>query len=310
MALSLYSLILLPCKGSALFSLTPPNKGWCCRAFDLFSLDKFSLSAEDTYFHSFSLSAEDTYFHSVFPFSSAKKFPPRMGFVVLGVPMATSAHLRRILQRSGNTAPARDRMQTWMPRERDDDGPHIVCEIVNRFIRGERLEALAHGDLHLLPKKTPHWLRGHGFLPPSQFALWPGTSVLDCLRVLNDWFWQRCVSGGEALPILDDVRHAFQSPDHVSWDSGHRVVAYEPNLCRLHGSLVEDMRLDMGGTDDVDHAIGWFDAGLRQGCPPSVLDYAPMGEVRVRMVSKAYPGVHTPAGLLHSVDDTVWLGGS
>ena len=38
-----------------------------------------------------------------------------------------------------------------------------------------------------------------------------------------------------------------------------------------------------------------------------------MGEVRARMVSKAYPGVHTPAGLLHSLawaDDTVWLGGS
>ena len=31
------------------------------------------------------------------------------------------------------------------------------------------------------------------------------------------------------------------------------------------------------------------------------------------MVSRAYPGVHTPAGLVHSVawaDDRVWLGGS
>ena len=38
----------------------------------------------------------------------------------------------------------------------DDEGLGIVCEIVNRFTRGERLEALAHGDLHLLPKKPPH----------------------------------------------------------------------------------------------------------------------------------------------------------
>ena len=38
-----------------------------------------------------------------------------------------------------------------------------------------------------------------------------------------------------------------------------------------------------------------------------------MGEVRAKMVSRDYPGVLTPAGLLHSLalaDDTVWLGGS
>ena len=79
------------------------------------------------------------------------------------------------------------------------------------------------------------------------------------------------------------------------------MVGYGPDLCRLHRSLVDDMRLDMGGTDDVDHAEGWFDAGSGQGCPLSPLDYAPMGEVRARMVSKAYPGVHTPAGLWPSV---------
>ena len=72
-------------------------------------------------------------------------------------------------------------------------------------------------DHHFPPKKRPHgigandrpltnlvrlrklvglvvkeeeqpWLRGHGFLPPSQFALWPGTSVWDFLRVLHDYF--------------------------------------------------------------------------------------------------------------------------
>ena len=42
------------------------------------------------------------------------------------------------------------------------------------------------------------WLRGHGFLPPSQFALWPGTSVWDFLRVLHDCGWQRWASGAEA----------------------------------------------------------------------------------------------------------------
>ena len=91
------------------------------------------------------------------------------------------------------------------------------------------------------------------------------------------------------------------------------MVGYGPELCHLHRSLVEDMRLDMGGTDDVDHAEGWFDAGSGQGCPLSPLDYAPMGEVRAKMVSRNYPGVLTPAGLLHSLawaDDTVWLGGS
>ena len=260
----------------------------------------------------------------------------------LGLPTATPPRLRRILQRTGNTAPAQDRLQCWMLREMDDDGLDIVCEIVNRYMKGEHPEALARGDLHLLPKNPPHgigandrpltnlvllrkvvglvvkeeerpWLRVHGFLPPCQFALWPGTSVWDILRVLHDYFWHRWGSGGEAWPDLDDVRHAFGSPDHMSQDSVHQVVGYGPDLCRLHRSLVEDMRLDMGGTDDVDHADRWFDAGSGQGCPLSPLDYAPMGEVWARMVSKAYPGVHTPAGLLHSLalaDDTVWLGGS
>ena len=113
--------------------------------------------------------------------------------------------------------------------------------------------------------------------------------------------------------MLDDVPHAFGSPDHVSRDSVHQLVGYGPELCRLHRSLVEDMRLDMGGTDDVDHAEGWFDAGSGQGCPLSSLHYAPMGEVRAKMVSRAYPGVLTPPGVLHTLawaDDTVWLGGS
>ena len=91
------------------------------------------------------------------------------------------------------------------------------------------------------------------------------------------------------------------------------MVGYGPDLYLLHRSLVEDMCLDMGGKDNVDYAIGWFDAGSGQGCPLSPSDYAPMGEVRARMVSKAYPRVHTPAGLLHILawaDDTVWLGGS
>ena len=97
------------------------------------------------------------------------------------------------------------------------------------------------------------------------------------LRVLHDYFWHRSVSGSEAWPILDDVRHAFRSPDHVSRDSVHKVVGYDMSLCRLHRSVVEDMRLNMGGTNDIDHAAGWFDAGSGQGCPLSPLDYAPMG---------------------------------
>ena len=260
----------------------------------------------------------------------------------LDLPTATAPHLRRILQRTCNTAPARDRLQYWMLREMDGDSLAIVCQVVNRYMRGEHPEALAHGDLHLLPKKPPHgigandrpltnlvllrkvvgvvvkegeqpWLREHGFLPPSQFALWPGTSVWDFLRVLHDYFWHRWGSAGEAWPMLDDVRHAFGSPDHVSRDSVHRVVGYGPGLCLLHRSMVEDMRLDMGGTDDVHHAEGWFDAGSGQGCPLSPLDFAPMGQVRAKMVSKAYPGVPRPAGLLHSLasaDDTVRLAGS
>ena len=119
---------------------------------------------------------------------------------LLGLPTATAPHLRRILQRTGNTAPARGQLQYWLLREMDDDGLAIVCEVVNRCMQGERLEALAHGDLHLLPKKPPHgigandrpltnlvlmrkvvglvvkeeeqpWLREHGFLPPSQACI-------------------------------------------------------------------------------------------------------------------------------------------
>ena len=70
----------------------------------------------------------------------------------------------------------------------------------------------------------------------------------DFLRVLHDYFWYRWGSRGEAWPVLDDVRHAFGSPDHVSRDSVHQVVGYGPELCHLHRSLVEDMRLDMGGS--------------------------------------------------------------
>ena len=146
---------------------------------------------------------------------------------------------------------------------------------------GGHVEALAHGDLRLLPKKPPHrigandcrltylvllrnvlglvvneeeqpWLREHGLPPSSQFALWPGTFVWDFLRVLHDHFWHHWASGGEAWPIRDDVRHAFGSPNHVSRDLVHQVVGYGPDLCRLHRSLVEDMRLDMGRMDDVD----------------------------------------------------------
>ena len=74
----------------------------------------------------------------------------------LGFRPAMALHLRRILQRTGNTATARDRLQYWMLRETDDDSLAVVCEVVNRYMRGEHLEVLAHGDLHLLPKKPPH----------------------------------------------------------------------------------------------------------------------------------------------------------
>ena len=40
--------------------------------------------------------------------------------------------------------------------EMDDDSLAIMCEVVNRYMRGECLEAPLHGDLHLLPKKPPH----------------------------------------------------------------------------------------------------------------------------------------------------------
>ena len=64
-----------------------------------------------------------------------------------------------------------------------------------------------------------------------------------------------------------------------------------PKFRRLHRSLVEDMRLDMGKTDGINHAARWFDAGSGQGCPLSPLDYAPMGEVQVKVVSWTYLGV-------------------
>ena len=120
-------------------------------------------------------------------------------------------------------------------------------------------------------------------------------------------------SHGDLHLLPKKLPHGVGANDHVSQDSVHQVVGYGPELCHFHCSLVEDMRLHMGGTDDVDHAKGWFDAGSQQGCPRPLLDYAPMGEVRAKMVSRNYPGVFTPAGLLHSVawaDNTVWLGGS
>ena len=113
--------------------------------------------------------------------------------------------------------------------------------------------------------------------------------------------------------MLDDVRHALGSPDHVSRESVYKVVGYDQALYQRHRSQVQDIRLDRGGTDDIHHAAGWFDAGSGQGCPLSPWNYVPMGEVRLKVVSRAYPRVLTPAGLLHSVawaDDTVWLGGT
>ena len=139
----------------------------------------------------------------------------------------------------------------------------------------------------MVNEQEQSWLREHGFLPPCQFALWPETSVWDFLRVLQDYFWHCSSLGSEAWPVLDDVQHAFGSLDHVSRDSVHRVVGYGPVLCLLHRSLVDDMRLDMDGTDDVNHAEGPFDAESGQGCPLSPLDYAPMKDVRAKMVSKA-----------------------
>ena len=145
------------------------------------------------------------------------------------------------------------------------------------------------------------WLRKHGFLPPSRFALWPSTSVWEFLCIFHNYFWHRWVSGSESWPILDDVRQTFGSPDHVSRGLVHTVVGYNTTLCRLQRSLVEDMRLDMGGSDDIDHTTARFDAGSSSGCPLSPVDYAPRGEVRVKVVARAYPGVRTLAGLFHSV---------
>ena len=195
-----------------------------------------------------------------------------------------------ILQLTWNTAPVRDRLQCWMLRAMDHACLDIVCGSVNGFMQGEHLEALSHSDLHLLPKKPPHniganrpltnlvllrqvvglvskeeeqrWLRRHNSLPPSRSALWPDTSVWAFLRVMPDYFWHQWVFGKEAWPVLDDVGRAFVSLDHTCRDSVHPIVAYDVAVRRLHRSLVGDMRLDMGGTDDIDNAIGWFDAGF------------------------------------------------
>ena len=69
--------------------------------------------------------------------------------VLLGESTVVSRDLHWILPRTGNTA--QDRLQYWMLREMDDGGLDIVCKIVDCFMRGERLEALAHRDLHLFP---------------------------------------------------------------------------------------------------------------------------------------------------------------
>ena len=171
--------------------------------------------------------------------------------ILLGLPMATPPHVRRILEPTGNSAPPKNWLEYRMLREIDEGGLNIVCKIVNHYMRGVRLEALAHGDPHLVPKKTPHGigindrpltylvllrkgvalvvkeeeqpcLQGHAFLPPSQCALWPGVSVWDFLRVLHDYFWLPWPSGGEAWPMLHDVRHDFGSRDDVYRDSVHR----------------------------------------------------------------------------------------
>ena len=36
------------------------------------------------------------------------------------------------------------------------------------------------------------WLRQHGFMPPTEFALWPGTLVWDFLRFKHDYLLHRC----------------------------------------------------------------------------------------------------------------------
>ena len=61
------------------------------------------------------------------------------------------------------------------------------------------------------------------------------TSVCVCvvLCVLHVMF----VFGGDTWPVLDNVQHAFGSPDHVSCDLVHRVVGYNEQLCHLHHNL-------------------------------------------------------------------------
>ena len=72
-----------------------------------------------------------------------------------------SPHLRWIFQHTGNTAPACDHLQYWMLWEMDGEGLDVVSEIVNCRIRGERLEAVAHGGLNLLRKKPPHGIKAN-----------------------------------------------------------------------------------------------------------------------------------------------------
>ena len=99
--------------------------------------------------------------------AACRDMPPHKNFfrgtalAWLGVPTAPSPHLCQDLQRNGNTVLARDRLQCWMLREMDDNGLNILCKIVNRYMRGEHLEALAHGDLHLFPKKPPRSIRAN-----------------------------------------------------------------------------------------------------------------------------------------------------
>ena len=83
-----------------------------------------------------------------------------------------------------------------------------------------------------------------------------------------------------------DAAHSIQCPTRLRLP-GPRVPGLDtpggglrPGPCRVHHSLVEDMRLDMGGTDDVDHAAGLFVAGSGQGSPLPPLDYAPMDRIR------------------------------
>ena len=120
----------------------------------------------------------------------------------LSVPHLEVHLLRRMLRHAGNSNPVRDLMQYWMLKDMDDLRLHEACDLVNAYIRGGQIRALAREDLHLLPKKAPHGivaserpltnlvlvrkvvgmalkkeertrLRRHRYLPPSQFAMWP-----------------------------------------------------------------------------------------------------------------------------------------